>query len=238
MIKKKKTQQQYSMSRVFRGKNFPKIVFKNEQNNQLLWWIGFCVYNPLRPSFPTIGVSSTLPRPAKLFTGVFPSGSAGQDSHEQTASLSKDWQWLMVATVGSWLRTWPWCKFWLCYVFVSKDHTWSCCSDLCLSDQQGKRLLCMFKQRCNSLDFSHEQPRLGLPWWLSGKESFCQCRRHRCNPWSRKIPHAMGATKPVPHTYWACALESRNHSYWSPCAQEPVLCNKRSPSNEKTALCN
>ena len=80
--------------------------------------------------------------------------------------------------------------------FASKDPTWSCCSDLCLSNQQGRRLLCMFKQRCNSLDFSHEQPRLGLPWWLSGKEPFCQCRRLRFNPWSRKIPHAMGATMP------------------------------------------
>ena len=29
----------------------------------------------------------------------------------------------------------------------------------------------------------------GLPWWLSGKESTCQCRRH-FNPWSRKIPRA------------------------------------------------
>ena len=29
---------------------------------------------------------------------------------------------------------------------------------------------------------------LGLPWWLSGKESACQCRRHRFNPWVRKIP--------------------------------------------------
>ena len=28
----------------------------------------------------------------------------------------------------------------------------------------------------------------GLPWWLSGKESACQCRRHEFNPWSRKIP--------------------------------------------------
>ena len=32
----------------------------------------------------------------------------------------------------------------------------------------------------------------GLPWWLSGKESICQCRRHkldscvRKSPWSRK----------------------------------------------------
>ena len=31
----------------------------------------------------------------------------------------------------------------------------------------------------------------GLPWWLSGKESDCQCGRHGFNHWSRKIPHAM-----------------------------------------------
>ena len=29
----------------------------------------------------------------------------------------------------------------------------------------------------------------GLPWWLSGKESACQCRRHGFTPWSGKIPH-------------------------------------------------
>ena len=27
-----------------------------------------------------------------------------------------------------------------------------------------------------------------LPWWLSGKESACQCRRPGFNPWVRKIP--------------------------------------------------
>ena len=27
-----------------------------------------------------------------------------------------------------------------------------------------------------------------LPWWLSGKEPTCQCRRHRSNPRVRKIP--------------------------------------------------
>ena len=36
----------------------------------------------------------------------------------------------------------------------------------------------------------------GLPWWLSGKESACQCRRHRFNPWSRKIPHALKQLSP------------------------------------------
>ena len=29
---------------------------------------------------------------------------------------------------------------------------------------------------------------LGLPWWLSGKESACQCRGHGFDPWIRKIP--------------------------------------------------
>ena len=28
----------------------------------------------------------------------------------------------------------------------------------------------------------------GLPRWLSGKESSCQRRRHRFDPWVRKIP--------------------------------------------------
>ena len=28
----------------------------------------------------------------------------------------------------------------------------------------------------------------GLPWWLSGKVSACQCKRHRFDLWVRKIP--------------------------------------------------
>ena len=28
----------------------------------------------------------------------------------------------------------------------------------------------------------------GLSWWLSHKESTCQCRRHRFDPWVGKIP--------------------------------------------------
>ena len=30
-----------------------------------------------------------------------------------------------------------------------------------------------------------------LPWWLSGKESTYQFKRHQFSPWSRKIPHAV-----------------------------------------------
>ena len=31
----------------------------------------------------------------------------------------------------------------------------------------------------------------GLPWWLSGIESACPCRRHKFDSWSEKIPHDM-----------------------------------------------
>ena len=33
-----------------------------------------------------------------------------------------------------------------------------------------------------------DKERKGLPRWLSAKESVCQCRRRRFNPWFRKIP--------------------------------------------------
>ena len=41
----------------------------------------------------------------------------------------------------------------------------------------------------------------GYSWWLSGKESTCQCRRHGFYPWSEKIPHAVEQAKPVCHKY-------------------------------------
>ena len=55
---------------------------------------------------------------------------------------------------------------------------------------------------------------VGLPWWLSGKASACQCRRHRFDPWSRKIPHAMEHLSPMCCNYWACALEPRTWNFW------------------------
>ena len=58
----------------------------------------------------------------------------------------------------------------------------------------------------------------------------------------REDPTCHGATKPVCHKYWACALEPMNHNYWArapqllkPARLEPVLCNKRSRCNEKPA---
>ena len=59
----------------------------------------------------------------------------------------------------------------------------------------------------------------------------------------REDPTCRGATKPVHHNYWACALEPASHNYWDrvpqllkPTHLEPVLCNKRSHRNEEPAL--
>ena len=58
----------------------------------------------------------------------------------------------------------------------------------------------------------------------------------------REDPTCRRATKPMCHSYWACALESVSHNYWAhmlqllkPVHLEPVLRNKGSHRNEKPA---
>ena len=62
---------------------------------------------------------------------------------------------------------------------------------------------------------------------------------------AREDPTCRGATKPVRHNYWACALELACHNYWAcvpqllkPMCLEPLLHNKRSHHNEKPVHCN
>ena len=62
--------------------------------------------------------------------------------------------------------------------------------------------------------------KIGLPWWLSGKESACQHRRRRFDQWFGRITRAMeqlrpraATMKPVLYslgaaTTEACALQS------------------------------
>ena len=85
----------------------------------------------------------------------------------------------------------------------------------------------------------------GSPWWLSGKEFACQCRRHRSYLWSRRSPHTMeqlspctATVQPVLSSLGTATTETMCLSYWSPHAQEPVLCNERSCHNEKPMPCN
>ena len=69
-----------------------------------------------------------------------------------------------------------------------------------------------------------QQP--GLPWWVSDKESACQCRGHGFDPWFRKIPHAEGQSQLLSPR--AATTEARVpvlHSKSSHCREKPVHCN-------------
>ena len=48
-------------------------------------------------------------------------------------------------------------------------------------------------------------------------------------------PTCRGATKPMHHNYWACALKPACHNYWSPHTQSPCSATKRSHRSEKPA---
>ena len=67
----------------------------------------------------------------------------------------------------------------------------------------------------------------GLPWWLSGRESTCQCRRHRFDPWSRKSPHAVEQLSTCPRAWEPQLLSLR--------ALEPVPYNEKPPQWEARA---
>ena len=48
----------------------------------------------------------------------------------------------------------------------------------------------------------------------------------------REDPTCRGATKPVSHDYWACALEPTSHNYW---AREPQLLSPHTTTTEARA---
>ena len=59
----------------------------------------------------------------------------------------------------------------------------------------GKLGIIKMKNLCASKDLAN-----GLPWWLSGKESADQYKRHGFDLWSRKNPHAAGQLDPCATT--------------------------------------
>ena len=58
--------------------------------------------------------------------------------------------------------------------------------------------------------FSGTESDDGLPWWLSGKESACQCRRCRFNSWVGKIPWR-GNGNPL---QYSCLENSMGRGAW------------------------
>ena len=62
----------------------------------------------------------------------------------------------------------------------------------------------------------------------------------RVQPLVQEDPTCRGATKPVSHNYWACALEPASRNYWArvpragaPQQEEPPQWEARSPQLEK-----
>ena len=91
--------------------------------------------------------------------------------------------------------------------------------EMCVSVSSAKRNLTSMQHWAS--DFSgFKKGILGLPWWRSGWESACQCRRHGFKPWSGKIPHAAEQLGP-----WATTTE--------PARLEPVLPTKRGRDSER-----
>ena len=74
----------------------------------------------------------------------------------------------------------------------------------------------------------------GLPWWLSAKESACQCRRPGFNPWPRNILHAARQLSPCattlgPVLYSLGATTTEAHIPHSPCSATKEATAMRSP---------
>ena len=111
---------------------------------------------------------------------------------------------------------------------------WQGCWNLQFVKKKKKKERKKEKEKMQYLQSAIEQnPRkkvLGLPWWLSGKESTCQCRRHRFDPWFGKIPHAGKWLSPCATTIEpvlqrpratlrsTCAAATETHASQSPCS--------------------
>ena len=62
----------------------------------------------------------------------------------------------------------------------------------------------------------------GLPWWLSVKESTCQCRRPGYDPGPKKIPQAPSNEAYAPLLLSLCSrAEPARCGHWSRCIPEP-----------------
>ena len=96
---------------------------------------------------------------------------------------------------------------------------WATREDLPIGDTQSPALSSAVTPHVRTTKGPQQFQTLGLPWWLCGKESTCQCRRHGLDTW---VPHAVvEQPSPVHCSYWARALQPGSRNYWSPRTLEP-----------------
>ena len=74
--------------------------------------------------------------------------------------------------------------------------------------------------------------KIGLPWWHSGYESACQCRGHRFEPWSGKIPHAAEQLSP-----FATATEAHAPRARAPQQEKPPQWEARTLQQRLALTC-
>ena len=78
-----------------------------------------------------------------------------------------------------------------------------------------------------------------VPWWCSSKESTCQSRGHRFDPWSGNIPHATGqliprAPTPEARVPWKlCSTREATAMRSPPTTTREKLEQQRRPSTAK-----
>ena len=85
--------------------------------------------------------------------------------------------------------TWP--RGTQSYLPQSSPSPTSClrfCNQLFLLQWLYTHALCSLGLGLGSWDLGAASLSGGLPWWLSNKESICQCSRHGFNTWDGKIP--------------------------------------------------
>ena len=75
----------------------------------------------------------------------------------------------------------------------------------------------------------------GLPWWLSGKESTCQCRRCGFGPWVGKIPWRK-KWQPTPVFLPGQSHEQRSLEGYSPQDGKRIWCNLATKQQQNVSL--
>ena len=117
-------------------------------------------------------------------------------------------------------------------VFLAWEIPWT---------EEPGRLQChrVAKYQARLSDWTHtwrrRNSRAGLPWWLSGKESTCQCRGCGFNPWPGKIPQATEQLSPCATITEPVVLSSPGAATAeATCTLEPVIHKERSRQNEKS----
>ena len=98
-------------------------------------------------------------------------------------------------------------------------------------------LYCCILMTLSTTEFTNKGLFQGLPQWLNGQESACQCRRH--GSLSMKIPHALEQLSPYATTIEP-VLQSQRATTTDPhiTTMKPkhlqlLLCSERSHCNEK-----